>query len=372
MLLSSERSAAQIDELFGEIQVPAQEDGLILEIAVQKQTYFFFEPVTVFARFINVTDRAIALVVEGSSLCGIESKLSWTSSQPDGKQHRSNITGGTLQNAFLIPCHQALYFALPDRLFPIGTTTLSVQYSHSHSGKQPPLLGVEIWQGEVKSNELTLVVQDKQTLSPEEELLLDEKIRRHVELFGSEDWRTRYLAANHLVRMPKYSVPVLVECLGDQNSLVRLSATDALARIANPQISEEIGFERDTSFLGDLLLAYEREREPLAKRNLIYALSDFRDVCPEERPRLIAVLRKAMDHTDKSVRTAGAIVLLGVSKKNGIPEVIGRLENKDYFGDEGQRIVLRVLQDTTGQSFGASGSQWKKWWRENQGKLTDK
>ena len=365
VVLSSEHSAAQMEELFGETQTPAQQGGLVLEIAMPKQTYFFFEPVTVFARFTNVTDRAIALVVEDTSLCGIESKLSWTFSQLDEKQHSPDIAGSAFQNVVLIPRRQALYFALPDKLFPIGTTTLSVQYSHSHSYKQPPLVEAEIWQGQVRSNEFTLVVQDKQSLSPEERLLVDDKIRRHMELFGSEDWRTRYLAANYLVRIPKYSVPVLVECLKHQNSLVRLSAIDALHRIADPRIAEEVGFERNTSFLNDLLLAYEREREPLAKRNLICALGAFKDASGVERPRLTAVLRKAIDHTNESVRTAGAIALLGVSKNDGIAEVIGRLEDKTYFGDEGQQIVLRVLRAETGQDFGTSASEWKAWWQKN-------
>jgi hypothetical protein len=368
VVLPSEHSAGQIEELFGETQTVAQQSGLILEIAVPKQTYFFFEPVTVFARFTNVTDRAIALVLEDNSLSGIESKLSWASSQPDGRQHSPDIAGSTLQNVFLIPRHQTLYFALPDKLFPIGTTTLSVQYSHSHRYKQPPLVGVEIWQGQVKSNELTLVVQDKQNLSPEEKLLVDDKIQRHVELFGSEDWRTRYLAANHLVRMPKYSVPVLVECLKHQNSLVRLSAIDALARIADPRIAEQVGFERNTSFLDDLLSAYERERLPLAKRNLVCALGAFRDAGPGERPRILKTLRKAMDHTDKSVRTAGAVILLETSRDDGIPEVIDRMKDSTYFGDEGQQVVLRVLREKTGQDFGMSISEWKAWWRENKGK----
>ncbi len=367
-LLMCGRLSAQIEELFAGIEPPQSENGLVIEIALVKQTYFSFEPITVLARLRNVTDRVIAVVLEGRGLSGIDSKLTWEPSSPDGKQARPSIAGSVLQNVFLIPKHGTAYFALPDKMLPVGTTKLSIQYRHSQEYKQPPIVGVEMWQGRIKSNEVAVVVQDKKILTSDEQALVKEKIDRHISLFASADWQTRYLAEDHLVTMSRYSVPALVECLKHENSLVRESAIDALARIANKKIAEEAGFERDVSFLDELLSAYDRERNPEMKSLIVYALWAFRDVEPEKRARIVQTLRKALNHTDKSLRKSGASILLRVSKEDGIPEVIDKLSDDTYFSDEGRRIVLRVLTEETGQDFGTSASEWKAWWQENKGR----
>jgi hypothetical protein len=359
------RVSAQIEGLFTGIEPPVSQNGLVIEIALTKQAYFLFEPVTVLARFRNVTDRVVAVVLEGHGLSGIDSKLSWEQSSLDGKQRHPNVGGSALQNVFLIPEHGTVYFALPDKMFPVGTTKLSIQYRHSQEYRQTPIAGAEVWQGQIRSNEVVVVVQDKKTLTPEEQTLIKEKIDRHIALFSSGDWQTRYLAEGHLVLMSRYSVPALVECLKHENSSVRESAIDALARIANKRIAEEAGFERDISFLDALLSAYDRERNPETKSQIVYALWAFRDLEPEKLTRIVQTLRKAFSHTDKSLRKSGAVILLRVSKEDVISEVIDRIGDDTYFGDEGRRIVVRVLEEETGQHFGTSTSEWKAWWQQN-------
>jgi len=370
--LSCGHLSAQIEGLFAGIEPGEPRNGLILEIAVPKQTYFSFEPVAVFARFRNVADQAIALVPEERSRAGIASKLSWESSPVTGDPHAPNTAGSTLHNLLLIPSHGTVYFALPDCMFSVGTTNVRIRYRHSQSYEQPSLAGADVWQGTVNSNELVIAVQDKQRLTEEERALVENKIRRHIEAFKNEDAMTRYLAAGHVVRLAKYSVRPLLNSLKHENALVRVGAIDALARIADKGIAKTVGFERDVSFLDDLLRAYDRERETAIREKLVYALVAFKDVDEEKRARIVQTLRKAVNSREKSLRLAGGCVLLRVSRKNGIPEVIDRIGDDAYFGDEGQRIVLRMLQEETGQSFGPSSQQWRKWWRENRGKVTDK
>lgn len=370
VLLLYSRSSAQIEQFFATLEVPASEDGLVFEIALPKHTYFFFEPLTVLARFRNVGDEEIALVLEEMGLSGIDSKLSWEFSSPGGQQHRPTVGGSSLHNVLVIPRNGSVFFALPDRMFPVGTTKIAIQYSHLEEPKQTPLPGAQVWRGQIRSNEVTVVVQDKETLTREEQASVEDKVRRHVDLFSTGDWATGYRAESYLVRVSKYSVPILLESLRHGSSLVRAHSVDTLGRIADKELAEELGFNRDTSFLNELLLQYDRERDPVIKAKIVYALVCFKDTEAEQRMRIVETLRTALSNPDRSLRKAGAVALLTVSPSDGIPEVIKRIGDTVCFGDEGQRIVLRVLQEETGQDFGASPSQWMRWWQKHQSQDT--
>jgi len=357
--------SAGIDELFTDIESPASKDGLVFEIALPKETYFYFEPVTFYARFRNTSDSTIAVVLEEGGLTGIASKLFWESSPLDGKQHRPALYSSTLQNMFLIPGHGTVSFVLPDNMFSVGRTRIAAQYSHTNLYEPSPLEGVRVWQGRIKSNELVVDVQDKETLTSEELRLVNEKIWRHIGLFSTSDWYSGYRAENHLILMSKYSVPILKECLRHEDSYIRAHAINALGRIANKGLAKEIGFKRDVSSLDDLISSYDREMDPSIKEKVALALMYFKDVEPEKRALVVRTLRKAINHTDKSLRRTAAVSLLRFNKKDGIPEVIDKIEDKTYFGEEGQKSVLRVLQEETGQNFGPSSKTWKEWWEKN-------
>lgn len=373
VLLSCSRANwAAIEELFPSQGATSPENGLLLEIAVPRQRHYFFEPVIIFARFTNVTDEPLALVVEERGLSGIDAKLSWQFSSLDGHQGRPSPIGITIQNALILPEHGAACFALPDKMFPIGRTRVSIQYKHIQKSKQPPLAGVRLWEGEIRSNELDIVVEDKRSLTPEEQALVDEKIHRHVELFEHPDPMVAYWAQGGLTRLGKYSVPVLVECLRQENARIQINAIETLGRIASAPLAHELGFERNVSFLNDLLSTYDKERNPNVKQAVVRALIEFRDAKPEQRARIVETLRKAIAHENKRLKVVGAAVLLQFSREDGVPEIINRIGDDAYFGDPGQQQVLQVLQDITGQDFGASSSQWEKWWRENQRKVRDK
>jgi len=368
VLLSCHRTGwASLEELFPSQGATPPENGLVLEIAVPKQRHFFFEPVIIFARFTNVTDEPIALVVEERGLSGIDAKLSWQFSSLDGHQGRPSPIGIAVQNALVVPEHGAVCFALPDKMFPIGKTRTSIQYKHLEESKRPPLGGVRLWQGEVKSNELEIVIEDKKDLTPEDRRSVDEKIRRHVELFESPDPMVAYWAQGGLTRLGKYSVPVLVESLRRENRPVQINAIETLGRIASATLASELGFERDVSCLNELLSTYNRERNVAIKQAVVRALIEFRDVEPEQRAQIVQTLRAGIKHGNKSLRVVAAAVLLQVSREDGIAEVIDRIGDDAYFGETGQQQVLQVLQDTTGQKLGPSPSEWNKWWRENKG-----
>jgi hypothetical protein len=88
----------------------------------------------------------------------------------------------------------------------------------------------------------------------------------------------------------------------------------------------------------------------------------------EKHARIVRTLRDALNHTDKSLRNAGAAVLLRVSPNDGIPEVIDKMSDAAYFGEE-QSNILELLKKATGQDFGTSASKWKAWWQKNKGKI---
>jgi len=354
--------SAGIEELFTDIESPASKDGLVLEIALPKETYFYFEPVTFYARFRNTTDSTIAVVLEEGGLTGIASRLYWESSPLDGMEHRPDPYSTTIPNMFLIPGHGTVNFALPDKLFSVGRTRIAAQYSYTNLYPPSPLEGISVWEGKIKSNELVVVVQDKETLTSEELRLVNEKIWRHIGLFSTSDRFTGYRAEGHLIRMSKYSVPILKECLRHKDSFIRLHAISALGRIADKGLAKEIGFRRDVSSLDDLISSYDREIDPSIKQEVVSALMYFKDVEPEKHDLVIHTIRRAINHTDKSLRRTAAVVLLRFSKEDGIPVVIDKIGDKTYFGEVGQKIVLGVLQEETGQNFGPSSRKWKEWW----------
>jgi hypothetical protein len=347
--------SASIQDMFDKIESSEPNNGLVFKIAVPKQTYFLFEPVTIYGQLINRTDSTIAVVLDDQKLYGIRSMLHWEFSSLR-MQRRPNISGSTLSDVFFIPEYGSIYFALPDILFSIGQTKLSVRYKYFQDYNQPPFDGAKIWQGEVKSNELEVTIQDKDTLTLEEQKIVEEKIRRHIHVFKStDDESILYLAEGDLVRLAKYSVPILVKYLNDGNSQVRAHVVSSLGRIADKGISEAIGFKRDISFLDDLISTYDRERDTQVKRNLVYAFRCFNDIEPDKLERVVKILRKAINQPDKNLREAGASVLLGISKKEGIPEVIDKIRDKNYFGDEGQQIVSRILKQEMAKDPNWSG-----------------
>ncbi|OHB63791.1 MAG: hypothetical protein A2Y76_01990 [Planctomycetes bacterium RBG_13_60_9] len=360
---------AGVEEMFAGIQSPPAETGLVLEIAVPKPTCFVFESVTVFARFRNTGDNTIALVLEDDGRRGIANTIRWNLSVADGKRHVLYTSGSMAEHVLLIPGHGMMYVALPDKMFPTGMTELSIEYQYSQDSSQPPLAGTEIWQGTIRSNTIAITSENKETLTPDEQKQVREEISRHIALFRSGDSATAYLAENHLVALSKYSVPILLTCLKDEDFQVRAHAIRVLGRIANRGGAEAEGFVRDVSSLDDLIATYDRERDPEIKERVIGALLNFDDMPSEKHRRIVRILREALSHTNKSLRNAGGAVLLRVSPNDGIPEVIDKMSDPAYFGEE-QRNTLELLKKATGQDFGTSTNKWKAWWQENKDKIT--
>jgi hypothetical protein len=352
--LFSKSLCGGVEDMFAGIQSAPPENGLVFEIAVPKQTYFFFEPVTVLARFRNTTDNPVALAFETDRRVGIARKLRWNSSSLDGKPSFPSTVGSTLENVLLIPEHAAVYVALPDKMFPIGRTEISIEYNHSQGYAQPPLVGAEIWQGTVKSNTIVITSEHKETLTPEEQKQVTEKIWRHIEVFKSEDSMTSYLAQQHLIPLAKYSVPILRGCLTNKDRRIRLRAIETLGKIANTEITQKNGVERDVSSLDDLIAAYDRERDPQIKLMVVDALANFKGMPAEEHARIVQTLLKAIDHPNRGLHSTAAAVLLQMSPKDGIPEVIDKMADSTYFGDY-QSNIVELLKKETGQDFGTAG-----------------
>ena len=98
VLLFCGSTSASIEDMFSGIEPSEPNNGLVLEIALPKQEYFFFEPVTVFARFRNTTDSTIALALESIGLSGIDSKITWKSTSLEEKKLRpSNIRSAVIE-----------------------------------------------------------------------------------------------------------------------------------------------------------------------------------------------------------------------------------------------------------------------------------
>jgi len=346
--------SASVEDMFAGIQSPPPQKGLVFEIAVPKQTCFFFEPVTVFARFRNTTDSPIALAFETDGQKGIASKMNWTCSSADGKRVAFSVLGSILENVLLIPEHGAVYVALPDKIFPIGRTEISIEYSHSQGYAQPPLLGAEMWQGTIKSNTIVITSENKETLTPEEQKQVTEKIWRHIETFKSEDSMTSYFAQGHLIPLAKYSVPILRECLTSRDSRIRCHAIETLGKIANTEITQKNGVERDVSSLDDLIAAYDRERDPQIKLMVVDALANFKGMPAEKHARIVRTLLKAIDHPNTGLHSIAAAALLQMSPEDGIPKVIDKMADSTYFGDY-QSNIAELLKKQTGQDFGTAG-----------------
>lgn len=360
--------SANVEDMFVGIQSPPPENGLVFEIAVPKQTYFFFEPVTVFVRFRNVSNNPIALIFEQDALRGIASKMSWKFSSLDGRSHSPSTYGSTIENVLLIPAQGAIYVALPDKMFFVGRSEIRIEYKHSQSGSQPPLADAKVWEGAITSNALVIIVERKDALTTEEQERVTEKIRRHISIFRSDDPTTSYLAEQQLIPLAKYSVPILLRCLTDEDGRIRSHAIETLGAIANTEVAQKNGIERDTSFLDALIAAYSRERETEIKATVVNEMANFYDAPPEMLARIVPTLRKAVEHPNKNLRAAGARVLLGISPGDGIQEVVDRISDGEYFGTQ-QGSILGALKQASGQDFGTDANKWRSWWLENRKKF---
>ena len=365
-LLLNGSTSASTEDMFSEIKPPEPNNGLVFEIALPKQEYFFFEPVTVYARFKNTTDRAMAIVLQSNGSSSIDSKLIWDSSSLDDKAHRPITYSSLFENMIIIPGKGTAYFALPDRMFPIGKTKIRIEYRHFQDYNQPSLAGINLWQGTINSNELMVVSLDKKNLTPEEMKQVNDKIRRNIELLSNGDNLRNLRAEAQLIALSRYAVPTLVENLRSKNSRLRAATVDTLGRIADKTLCDERGYERNVSFLDDLLAAYDKEKDFAIKERILNTLIFFKDVEAGELPRIVQTLKEATNEEDMNLRRTGALILLKVSKKDGIPLVINKMADQTYFGEGAyQQVLLNTLREETGQNFGRSSKDWQNWWEKN-------
>ena len=345
---------------------PPEGTDVKLQISLPKNRFFFGEPVNVFARFINTTDVPVGIVLtEEPGIFGIESDIiAWEFIETPLPNDRS-VLMGVAPSLGLIPPKGEFHMVLADKLFPVGKSRFKIEYRPEVSDLKKTV-GIAVVEEKLTSNELTVEIYEKAELDQDEKAVVERKIQRHIEEFLRDDPARQYIAQSHLIRLSRYSVPLLRECLQHKSSRVRANAVETLGRIADKKLAEEKGFTRDASCVQDLVKLYGTERVGSVRVKIIYALAFFSDVSDKNRELVCTTLKNGIEDRDKNARGAAGLVLLVVDKSQGIPAAIDKLAAEEYYPHEFRQMIYNSLKKETGQDFGlAETAKWKDWWEKH-------
>jgi len=150
------------------------------------------------------------------------------------------------------------------------------------------------------------------------------------------------------------------------------------------------GYTRDV-LLKAIIDSYHREKDKRLKFLFIMHLQEFDDLPEDLHIYLVETLQDIIRNSPvPHYRGTAAHVLLKVSPEHGLPEILDNLErlsDKDYFGENRQDIVWKILNQTIGpkgyyeyihkrsngtKSYGPTLENLKileRWWQENKRKF---
>jgi hypothetical protein len=364
-------SSAQIDQLFTGNESLTPVSGITFQIAVKEQSRFLGEPVTIYARFRNVTSDEIAIVLGEECLSSRYSKFAW--------HFRGDSSSGDLDlidPVLLLPPSSSVSFVLANDFFYEGTNTFSVRYKHGANNKPYMDCGVKIWRGEITSNELVITVHRKNTVSGEEKARIEKRAQYYANQAGNHSHAAKMEARRFLLLNAPYTVPVLSENLEHPDEDTRVEVLSILGTIAG---KNGLPPEQGGLYVDKLISAYHREKSTNVKGTYCVTLGDFYGIDHEKDKLIIKTLAETIDQSDdKELRQTAAMVLLRSSRVDGLREIIGkdRLSDDSFFGGGHRFDLYMALTEATGVNPMGDGSpgfnlddRLRTWWQENKERL---
>jgi len=232
-------------------------------------------------------------------------------------------------------------------------------------------------------------VYDSRTLTEDEE----EIINRHVNYVLKNGMLQRQFVvdeSDYLSRMAPYSVPMILKLLQNDNTETRMTTAHTVSFMGKKKNASLCGYTRDV-LLKAIIDSYHREKDKRLKFLFIMHLQEFDDLPEDLHIYLVETLQDIIRNSPvPHYRGTAAHVLLKVSPEHGLPEILDNLErlsDKDYFGENRQDIVWKILNQTIGpkgyyeyihkrsngtKSYGPTLENLKileRWWQENKRKF---
>jgi hypothetical protein len=366
-----EISNAQIDELFTRNESLTPVSGITFEIAVKGQSRFLGEPVTVYARFRNVTSDEIAMVLGEECSSSRYSKFAW-----HFRGDNSSTDLDLIDTVLLLPPNGSVSLVLANDFFYEGTNTFSVRYKHAANNKPYTDCGVKIWYGEITSNELVITVHRKDIVSGEEKARIERRARYYANQAGNRSHAAKMEARRFLLLNAPYSVPVLFENLEHPDEDTRIEILSILGTIAG---KNRLPLEQGGLYVDRLISAYHREKSANVKGTYCVTLGDFYGIDREEDKLIIKTLTETIDQSDdKELRQTAAMALLRSSRVDGLREIIGkdRLSDESFLDGRHRLDLYMALTEATGVDPMGDGSpgfnlddRLRTWWQENKERL---
>jgi HEAT repeat protein len=148
-------------------------------------------------------------------------------------------------------------------------------------------------------------------LGPESVPALARQLQRRTDVFG------RRKAADALSRnqlSAREAIPVLINCLSDDDSEVRLVAVESLARFGEAAVQP-------------LLAALKRDNPYIQ----VFAAEALLEADPRRGPSVIQVLSRGLQHSSRAIRVqaASALTRVGPEGKRVIPLLVLALKDED-------------------------------------------
>lgn len=297
---------------------------------------------------------------------------------------------GSDEYHLLILPKTSLYIVSTGKVFPrVGKTKICAHYTHNPSPSEQDDTHINIWQGQIKSNELEFMVQTKDDRTTEEKIRsIEKEAQRHIDLIVSPPKNppqnyNGFKLHDYLLETAPDSVPFILANMKHPNERVRRKLLFILRNII-----DKGKFDLKThsvSLIDDIISDLENSKS-LYRGGGISILISLYDAEPDNkvnREKIVQALIRIINNSDdQGLRSGATIGLIVTSKVDGYREVFknnridsgsyrtnGVGEDKRFYTQRGYTEILHAIRMSTGLSNMTSIDDMKKWWEENKDRL---
>ena len=224
------------------------------------------------------------------------------------------------------------------RLSP-GEHRLKVTYVNKMGADK---VGFDAWKGSVVSNEITVVLREK-----DPELV---RILKLIEQLGDDSWEVRENATKELIEIGEPAIDHLAKAIKESSDAEVVWRANIILR--------KLGY------VSDLVIAQKVEDilEGIKKDNWLVKQTRGMEIV-RLGPRVIGTLRPYLKHEDHRIRQIVVELLGRIPDKKIIPLLIGALDDRDAYV---RTSAAKELRRITGRDFTSyDKDKWKEWWKEN-------
>ncbi len=222
---------------------------------------------------------------------------------------------------------------------PPGEHRLKVTYVNKMGADR---LGFDAWKGAMASDEITIVIHEK-----DPELA---RILKLIEQLGHDSWEVRERATKELIEIGDPAIDYLVKAMEKSND------AEVIWRVNI--ILQELGYVSDKKIAEKV----EDILEGIKRDNWLVKQTRGMEIV-RLGPRVIGTLRFYLKHEDHRIRQVVVELLGRIPDKKVISILIGALDDKDAYV---RTSAAKELRRVTGRKFTSyDKDKWEEWWKEN-------